>query len=165
MLHIWYISCRRLVIVSSRPCTYDRYYTSSMHSPLHLPNVNDDKTNTAKALHKFHNLPQSWCVPEVKLMHVHQLSPMTYCLICFIDLAIVVGIDMFYWLVLRSYCTFVWFLPVYLLINCGLVATQIWVNIDSGNGLVSDGTKPLREPMLTSHWRDSEALTWEQFYN
>ena len=29
------------------------------------------------------------------------------------------------------------------------MVTQIWVNIDSGNGLLPDGTKPLSEPMLT----------------
>ena len=31
------------------------------------------------------------------------------------------------------------------------MATEIWVNIGSGNGLVPDGTKPLPEPMLTYH--------------
>ena len=31
------------------------------------------------------------------------------------------------------------------------MATYIWVNIDSGNGLLPDGTKPLPEPMLTYH--------------
>ena len=29
------------------------------------------------------------------------------------------------------------------------MATEIWVNIGSGNGLLRDGTKPLPEPMLT----------------
>ena len=29
------------------------------------------------------------------------------------------------------------------------MATEIWVNNDSGNGLAPDGTKPLPEPMLT----------------
>ena len=29
------------------------------------------------------------------------------------------------------------------------MATQMWVNTGSGNGLVPDGTKPLPEPMLT----------------
>ena len=28
---------------------------------------------------------------------------------------------------------------------------HIWDNIDSGNGLLSDGTKPLPESMLTYH--------------
>ena len=28
------------------------------------------------------------------------------------------------------------------------MATEIWVNIGSGNGLVPDGTKSLPEPML-----------------
>ena len=28
---------------------------------------------------------------------------------------------------------------------------KIWVNMDSGNGLLSDGTKPLPEPVLTIH--------------
>ena len=31
------------------------------------------------------------------------------------------------------------------------MATDIWVNIDSGNGLLPNGTKPLPEPMLTDH--------------
>ena len=31
------------------------------------------------------------------------------------------------------------------------MATQIWVNIGSGNGLMPDGTKPLPKLMLTSH--------------
>ena len=31
------------------------------------------------------------------------------------------------------------------------MATEIWVNISSGNGLLPDGTKPLLEPMLTDH--------------
>ena len=29
------------------------------------------------------------------------------------------------------------------------MATAIWVNIGSANGLLPDGTKPLPEPMLT----------------
>ena len=35
---------------------------------------------------------------------------------------------------------------------CRHMATQIWVNIGSGNGLLPDGTKPLPEPMLTHQW-------------
>ena len=31
------------------------------------------------------------------------------------------------------------------------MATEIWVNIGSGNGLLPDGTKPLPEPILTDH--------------
>ena len=31
------------------------------------------------------------------------------------------------------------------------MATEIWVKIGSGNGLLTDGTKPLPEPMLTDH--------------
>ena len=31
------------------------------------------------------------------------------------------------------------------------MATEIWVNIGSGNGLLPDGTKPLSEPMLIYH--------------
>ena len=31
------------------------------------------------------------------------------------------------------------------------MATENWVNIGSGNGLLSEGTKPLPEPMLTYH--------------
>ena len=31
------------------------------------------------------------------------------------------------------------------------MATEIWVNIGTGNGLLPDGTKPLPEPILTFH--------------
>ena len=31
------------------------------------------------------------------------------------------------------------------------MATEIWVNIGSGNGLLPDGTKPLPEPLLNDH--------------
>ena len=31
------------------------------------------------------------------------------------------------------------------------IVTKIWVNIGSGNGFVSGGTKPLPEPLLTYH--------------
>ena len=31
------------------------------------------------------------------------------------------------------------------------MATEIWPNIGSRNGLLPDGTKPLHEPMLTDH--------------
>ena len=31
------------------------------------------------------------------------------------------------------------------------MATEIWVNIDSGNGLLPDSSKPLPEPMSTDH--------------
>ena len=38
------------------------------------------------------------------------------------------------------------------LTHCGLVlATEIWVNIGSGDGLLPDSTKPLSKPMLTDH--------------
>ena len=33
------------------------------------------------------------------------------------------------------------------------MATYMWVNTGSGNGLLPDGTKPLHEPMLTNHWQ------------
>ena len=33
------------------------------------------------------------------------------------------------------------------------MATEIWVNIGSGNGVLPDGTKPLPEPMLIDHMR------------
>ena len=42
------------------------------------------------------------------------------------------------------------------LTHCGLIrhiATEIWVNIGSGNGLLPDGTKPLPERMLSNHQR------------
>ena len=31
------------------------------------------------------------------------------------------------------------------------IATQIWVNIGSGNDLLPDSTKPLDKPLLTYH--------------
>ena len=34
---------------------------------------------------------------------------------------------------------------------------EIWVNNGSGNGLLSDGNKPLPEPMLTNHQLGSVA--------
>ena len=39
------------------------------------------------------------------------------------------------------------------------MATYIWVNIDSGNGLLPDSTKPLPEPMLIHYQRCSVAFT------
>ena len=44
-----------------------------------------------------------------------------------------------------------------------LAATQIWVNIGSGNGLVPSSTKPLPEPMLTSDQKRSLSVTLEQY--
>ena len=41
--------------------------------------------------------------------------------------------------------------------------TLIWVSIGWSNGLVTSGIKPLPEPMLTNHYWDSMAFTWEQF--
>ena len=51
--------------------------------------------------------------------------------------------------------------------HCHIVtpmATLSWLSIGSGNGLVSDGTKPLPEPVLTYHQRYSMAFNIEQFY-
>ena len=39
-----------------------------------------------------------------------------------------------------------------------------WVNIGSGNGLLPDGTKPMPEPMLLSHWWDPVAFSLEHFH-
>ena len=45
----------------------------------------------------------------------------------------------------------------------GYIRSQLcWVNIDSGNDLLPDGTKPLPEPMLTCHQWGSVAFTWEE---
>ena len=44
------------------------------------------------------------------------------------------------------------------------MATEIWVNIGSGNGLLPDGTKPLPEPVLTYHQSGPVAFTWGQFH-
>ena len=39
------------------------------------------------------------------------------------------------------------------------MGTYLWINIDSGNGLLPDGTKPLPEPMSTYHQWGSVART------
>ena len=45
---------------------------------------------------------------------------------------------------------------------CGHMATQIWFNIDAGNDLPPDGTKPSPEHMLTYHrW----GILWHSIYN
>ena len=41
------------------------------------------------------------------------------------------------------------------------MATKIWVNIGSGNGLLPDGTKPLPEPMLTNHHTYYACNNWQ----
>ena len=41
--------------------------------------------------------------------------------------------------------------------------TQTWVNIDSCNGLLPDGTKPLPKSKLTAQSQGSVALIYEQF--
>ena len=45
------------------------------------------------------------------------------------------------------------------------MATWVWVNIGSGNGLLCNGTKPLHWQISTSHWRGSVAFAWEQFHS
>ena len=45
------------------------------------------------------------------------------------------------------------------------MATTIWVNIASGNGLLSDGTKILADPMFTSDYLGAVAFNWQQFCN
>ena len=52
------------------------------------------------------------------------------------------------------------------LTHCSLVmslATEIWFNIHSGNGLLPAGTKPLPAPVLTHQW-DSVRFIWRQFH-
>ena len=44
------------------------------------------------------------------------------------------------------------------------MATEIWVNIGSANGLLPDGTKPLPEPMFTYHQLGPVAFIGVQFY-
>ena len=44
------------------------------------------------------------------------------------------------------------------------MATKIWVNIGSGNGLLPDSTKPLPEPVLTYHMCGPVTLIWGQFH-
>ena len=40
-----------------------------------------------------------------------------------------------------------------------------WLNIDSDNGLLTEGTKPLLEPMLTSHLWVYVAFMWDKFHS
>ena len=42
------------------------------------------------------------------------------------------------------------------------MATYIWVNIDTGNGLLPDDAKPLHKQMLTSH-PGAKSFTWRRF--
>ena len=50
--------------------------------------------------------------------------------------------------VIRPYYATLSYLTVAYLIH---MATQIWVNIGSSNGVLLNGTKPLTEQMLTYH--------------
>ena len=43
------------------------------------------------------------------------------------------------------------------------MAREIWVNIGSGNGLLSNGTKPLPEPVLTCHQQGPLTFIWGNF--
>ena len=45
------------------------------------------------------------------------------------------------------------------------MATENWVNIGSGNGLLPDGTKPLPQPMLTYHQKGVVTFFWGQFHS
>ena len=47
---------------------------------------------------------------------------------------------------------------------CGNPVTQIWVNIGSGSGLLSEGTKPSPVPILTYCKWSLVAFSWQQFY-
>ena len=42
------------------------------------------------------------------------------------------------------------------------MATQNWINIATGNGLMSDGTTPLPEPMFIYQQLDPVIFTWGQ---
>ena len=50
------------------------------------------------------------------------------------------------------------------LTHCDHMATEIWVNIGSGNGLLPDSTKPLPEPMLTDHQWSPMTFILGQFH-
>ena len=58
------------------------------------------------------------------------------------------------------------FLGILVLTQCGLVtwATEIWINIASGNGLLPNGTKPLPDPKLTDHQLSPVTFILGQFY-
>ena len=44
------------------------------------------------------------------------------------------------------------------------MATEIWVNIGSGNDLLTDHTKPIPGPMLTDHDWSKNIFILEQFH-
>ena len=44
------------------------------------------------------------------------------------------------------------------------MVTLIYINIDSGNGLLPDSTKPLLEPMMTYHHYGPVTFILQQFY-
>ena len=44
------------------------------------------------------------------------------------------------------------------------MATKIWINIGSGDGLLRDGTKPLPEPLLTDHQWNPAPFLLGQFH-
>ena len=44
------------------------------------------------------------------------------------------------------------------------MATETWVNIGSGNGLLPDGTKPLPEPMLTDNQWSPMTFVLREFH-
>ena len=44
------------------------------------------------------------------------------------------------------------------------MATRIWVNIGSDNGLLHDGIKPLPEPKLTMHQQGPITLISQEIY-
>ena len=59
-------------------------------------------------------------------------------------------------------------LPTMALLHYGLVwchmATLIWVNTNSGKGLLPDSISSLPDPMLTYDQQHSVALTYDQFH-
>ena len=66
------------------------------------------------------------------------------------------SVMMVWWLIAVSVLDSLWL--------CDAIWQQIYININSGNGLLSDGIKPSPESMLTYHQRCFVTFTWEQFH-
>ena len=66
------------------------------------------------------------------------------------------SVMMVWWLIAVSVLDSLWL--------CDAIWQQIYININLGNGLLSDGIKPSPESMLTYHQRCFVTFTWEQFH-
>ena len=72
-------------------------------------------------------------------------------------------IDLCDWLIYVIDWLIDWLIEQWPLTQYCHLATYIWVNIGSGNGLLSDSTTLLSEPMLTNHQWGLVPFTWRQY--